>query len=63
MFISIYFHHFRETLVAFNLQGSRNNSVESANCLNFEVSDFFFFFFFFFFFINKLVLSVSLNCL
>jgi hypothetical protein len=57
MFISIYFHHFRETLVAFNLQGSRNNSVESANCLNFEVSDFFFFF------LNKLVLFVSLNCL
>jgi hypothetical protein len=38
MFFSIYFHHFRESLVALNLQASSYNSAESANCLNFEVS-------------------------
>jgi hypothetical protein len=40
MFFSIYFHHFRESLVALNLQASSYNSAESANCLNFEVSGF-----------------------
>jgi hypothetical protein len=43
MFISIYFHHFKESLVALNLQASSYNSVEFANCLNFEVSGIFFF--------------------